>query len=1195
MNKAMRAAACGGFVVLATFAGGTLAAPPATPEEHAAAHLKARHQALKLTERDVTDAVVSAKMPVGRKGVTHVQFQQQLGGIDVLAGIIDVNVAADGRVLSVGNDFVRDLAGRARARKPRIGAAEAIARAAVALGKPPHAVVLKQAATGPSRLTVFGGSGLSKRDIAARLVYVKRPNGPVRLAWDFPIEVDSEHYWQFQVDAVGGEILQRRNYVMNHSYKVYPLPYESPTHTPGGGVATDSRTMAVNPEHPTASPAGWVTSVVTDGPNVQAQTDIDANDAYTVGTDRKPTGTGVPPNLTWDYPANPVSPSTTYLDALVVNLFYWNNINHDVHEMYGFNEASFNFEGNDFVIADAQDGLGTNNANMLTLPDGAPPRMQMYLWTPPAEVQVNSPYSKIYTAGSAGFGAPLTEAGVTADLQTVNDGTAPTNDACEAMAPGSMTGKIAFLDRGTCEFGTKMLNAQNAGAIAGVLVNIQADEPVGMGPGADGAAVTIPSVSIGKGAGNEIKASIAAGNTVNVTLRAGTIPTRDSDFDNGVIIHEYGHGVSNRLAGTGVQVPVCLSGDQQAGEGWSDWWALAFTQATETEPASGRGIGTYVSYQPVTGPGIRPFPYSTDMSLNPQTYGDLTTGALSVPHGVGTVWATAAWDMYWALVRGVPDLELAGLGYTPDVYDFDSGKGNTTAMQLVIDGLKLGGCNPSMLESRDAILLADQQNNDGANACHIWWAFARRGMGVNALSDAGDVVNAPGNNVTEDFTLPVVCSGVCPPPLFAGASRVLAPEGVSCELTVEWAAATDNCDTSGITYDVYRSTDAPFTPSAGSLIALDVDTLSFTDTGVTGGTEYTYIVRAKDGNGNVEANLVLRSNIAAGGYTADPDGITDDAGDTATHFRATRAPGWTARASGGEGGSKGWATSASGNYADDACIQLESGILLLGDAPTLAFDSAWATEATFDGGIVEIATESGGFTDWTKLTDIVYPGVMLGEPGFTTSCSNPGLDDGQPAFTGTSNGAFQAFTSDLADYAGQAVKIRFVFGSDGSTNDTGWIVDNIVVADLRTPDACVGNATPVANAGLDQTVNEGQVVNLSGAASTDVEGPVTHSWQQTSGPSVTLSSATSATPSFTAPPVASETPLTFELTVTDSGDLTDTDTVVIRVLDTGTGGGGGGGGTGGDSLVGNNSPGGPISPLTALLLGLLALGRRRRA
>ncbi|MEZ6089917.1 MAG: M36 family metallopeptidase [Pirellulaceae bacterium] len=52
--------------------------------------------------------------------------------------------------------------------------------------------------------------------------------------------------------------------------------------------------------------------------------------------------------------------------------------------------------------------------------------------------------------------------------------------------------------------------------------------------------------------------------------------------------------------------------------------------------------------------------------------------------------------------------------------------GNNLALQLVMDGLKLQPANPTMIDARDAILLADQINNDSRNHRAIWTAFAER-------------------------------------------------------------------------------------------------------------------------------------------------------------------------------------------------------------------------------------------------------------------------------------------------------------------------------------------------------------------------------------------------------------------------------------------------------------------------------------
>jgi hypothetical protein len=101
--------------------------------------------------------------------------------------------------------------------------------------------------------------------------------------------------------------------------------------------------------------------------------------------------------------------------------------------------------------------------------------------------------------------------------------------------------------------------------------------------------------------------------------------------------------------------------------------------------------------------------------------------------------------------------------------------------------------------------------------------------------------------------------------------------------------------------------------------------------------------------------------------------------------------------------------------------------------------------------------------------------------------------------------------------------------------------------DLDVEDAVVSGA-PTANAGPDQTVDEGTPVTLDGSGSSDPEGQaLTYSWSQLSGPAVTLSDPSAVTPTFTAPDVAVSTPLTFQLEVCDPTPLCDTDTATVTV------------------------------------------------
>jgi len=94
----------------------------------------------------------------------------------------------------------------------------------------------------------------------------------------------------------------------------------------------------------------------------------------------------------------------------------------------------------------------------------------------------------------------------------VNDGTAADSLGCNALVNGAdIAGKIAVVYRGTCEFGLKALNAQDAGAIGVVIINNQG-APVAMGGGANGANVTIPVVMISTDAGASLYNELLAGN-----------------------------------------------------------------------------------------------------------------------------------------------------------------------------------------------------------------------------------------------------------------------------------------------------------------------------------------------------------------------------------------------------------------------------------------------------------------------------------------------------------------------------------------------------------------------------------------------------------------------------------------------------------------------------------------------------------
>ena len=137
-----------------------------------------------------------------------------------------------------------------------------------------------------------------------------------------------------------------------------------------------------------------------------------------------------------------------------------------------------------------------------------------------------------------------------------------------------------------------------------------------------------------------------------------------------------------------------------------------------------RGVGTYLLGQPTTGPGVRAQRYSTDPAVNTWTYASIAS--MAVPHGVGSVWAQAIWEVYWALVDEH--------GFDPDVYDAAGTAGNQRALLYITEGLKDTMCSPTFLNTRDGIIQAAMDNHGGEDVCLIWEAFAAFGLGVNATT-----------------------------------------------------------------------------------------------------------------------------------------------------------------------------------------------------------------------------------------------------------------------------------------------------------------------------------------------------------------------------------------------------------------------------------------------------------------------------
>ena len=653
-----------GLVTITDDDGPSSVVSTATAFTAAVSYLERNADRLGLTHSDVENFEVTKTYTTDHNGVTHVYLQQTYQGLPVIDSTITVNVMPDGSILSAYSSFVSDVASLNLSTTPTLTTSEAFAglglELAEALANDPHGhggnfvgeIGDGTQQDGPQNSLTQGTEEqpdeitplrlMHNAAMPDRLQWAKTDDGGLSLVWTINVQtVDVLGWYDSSVDATTGELLNNVSWISHASYNVINYNEEAPLYAP--------RTIEVDPQDTTASPFGWHDTNGVAGPEF---TDTRGNNVFAQGArDDDPLfdllfggnlGTGPRPNggasLDFNSPFDDTQAPSTYLDAATTNLFYTNNILHDIHYQYGFDEASGNFQvnnygngglGNDAVNANAQSGANLpaggftrNNAFMATPPDGQSPIMAMFEWN--------------------------------LDFSTFN----PIN------------------------------------------------------------------------------------------------PARDSDFENGIIIHEYGHGVSNRLtdrSGNADGLQAIQSGGM--GEGWSDWWALMFTQQAGDLPGDARPIGNYVQAQSASGPGIRRFPYSFDLQVSPLTFTAFNADPIREVHNTGELWAQSLWDMNWLLINGIstPDCEgnvTPGYGFDPDLYNGTGG--NNLALQLVMDGLKLQPANPSFVQSRDAILQADLVNNGGVNSRQIWTAFARRGLGYSATAGAdGNTIN-----ITTAFDLP---------------------------------------------------------------------------------------------------------------------------------------------------------------------------------------------------------------------------------------------------------------------------------------------------------------------------------------------------------------------------------------------------------------------------------------------------------
>lgn len=363
-----------------------------SPQQVADAHFAANVADFDLTADDIGKRRVVNEFTTKHNGITHLYYAQTIEGIDVANAAINVNVDRSGQLIGrVRSSFVTNLATKASAigRQPTITAADAISCDVLHLGenqkdlgrernrrlhpdvhylspKLPAASSPAQeeyksdthhlspklisSSEGPAQESTFHGDGISQDEITAKLVYYHLGSGDIELAWELKLNTLDQKFWgNVWVDAHSSDctVLDECNWITgaDEQYEVFgPLPKESPSE--------GDRTIVTHPADPLASPFGWhdVDGVegseytTTRGNNVCAQTDLNADDSD-CGTENPPDGG---PSLDFTGALVPLDLSTQepneYQNAAVVNLFYHNNIMHDILYHYGFDEISGNFQ-----------------------------------------------------------------------------------------------------------------------------------------------------------------------------------------------------------------------------------------------------------------------------------------------------------------------------------------------------------------------------------------------------------------------------------------------------------------------------------------------------------------------------------------------------------------------------------------------------------------------------------------------------------------------------------------------------------------------------------------------------------------------------------------------------------------------------------------------------------------------------------
>jgi extracellular elastinolytic metalloproteinase len=245
-------------------------------------------------------------------------------------------------------------------------------------------------------------------------------------------------------------------------------------------------------------------------------------------------------------------------------------------------------------------------------------------------------------------------------------------------------------------------------------------------------------------------------------------PCVDGDYDQGVIGHEFGHMIENRMIGKGNSRTGFHAGAM--GEAFGDLVSIEYLNENGFVPTDGEnpfatgtyatgnkehGIRNYVMNYPRTGAFPTPSKFAHVNPLNFSDIGYDTPG--NEVHSDGEIWVAINNSVRQALVNKyngafpVGDKALqaqCAAGELPS----QNCPGNRRWIQLVFDAMLLDPVGPTMVDARNSMLAADVMRYAGANQTEIWRAFAKRGLGAAAAVHATTVNDT---NPVPDFASPL--------------------------------------------------------------------------------------------------------------------------------------------------------------------------------------------------------------------------------------------------------------------------------------------------------------------------------------------------------------------------------------------------------------------------------------------------------